>query len=180
VKIGREKAEIDQEVGVRQGDNVSSVNTLFLMSAFAETLEKEWKQSNLPEAIFKNVINTSKGQLTGHQKGGARRGLDLIIHQILYIDDGAFFIETREDATLELNLINKVFAKLGLEMHIGRGEKLSKPEVIYAPKDYFYLSPKDNTIEAPPLQYTPLITSPADDTTDDNDAPLTTQTPPKF
>jgi hypothetical protein len=41
VKIGREKAEIDQEVGVTQGDNVSLVIFLFLMSAFAETLEKE-------------------------------------------------------------------------------------------------------------------------------------------
>jgi hypothetical protein len=43
VKIGREKAEIDQEVGVRQGDDVSLVIFLFLMSAFAETQEKKWK-----------------------------------------------------------------------------------------------------------------------------------------
>ncbi len=41
VKIGKEKAEIDQEVGVRQGNNVSSVIFLFLMSTFAETLEKD-------------------------------------------------------------------------------------------------------------------------------------------
>jgi hypothetical protein len=102
VKIGREKAEIDQEVGVRQGDNVSSVIFLFLMSAFVETLEKEWKQSNLPEAIFKNVTNISKGQLTGRLKGSAQRGLDLIIHQILYIDNRAFFFEMREGVTLEL------------------------------------------------------------------------------
>jgi hypothetical protein len=50
VKIGKEKAEIDQEVGMQQGDNVSSVIILFLMSALAETLEKEWKQSGPPEA----------------------------------------------------------------------------------------------------------------------------------
>ncbi len=105
--IWREKAEIDQEVGVRQGDNLSLVIFLFLMSAFVETLEKEWKQSSLPEPIFKNVTNPSGGQLTAHLKGSAKRGLDLIIHQILYIDDGAFFFETREDATLGLNLIKK-------------------------------------------------------------------------
>ena len=81
--------------------------------------------------------------------------------------------------TLRLNLINKVFAKLGLEMHIGRGTNQSKMEVMYVPKASFYLSPKDNTIKAPPPQNTPLITSPADDTTDDNDAPLITQTPKK-
>ncbi len=121
MKIGKEKAEIDQEVGVRQGDNVLLVIFLFLMSPFVETLEKEWKQSGLPEATIKNVTNASKGQLTGHLKGSAKRGLDLTIHQILYIDNGAFFFETREDTTMGLNPINKVFAKLGLEMHIGRG-----------------------------------------------------------
>ncbi len=105
---------------------MSLVIFLFLMSAFAETLEKKLKQSNLPEAIFKNVTNASKGQLTGHLKGSAQRGLNLIIHQILYINDGAFVFETREDTMLGLNLSNKVFAKLGLEMHIGRGDKLSK------------------------------------------------------
>jgi hypothetical protein len=115
VKIGKEKAEIDQEVGMRQGDNVSLVIFLFLMSTFVETLEEEWTQSGLSEAIFKNVTHASKGQLTGHLIGGAKRALDLIIHQLLYIDNVAFFFETREDAMLGLNLINKVFAKLGLE-----------------------------------------------------------------
>ncbi len=37
-------------MGVRQGDNVSFVIFLFLMSAFAESLEKEWKQSGLPKS----------------------------------------------------------------------------------------------------------------------------------
>jgi hypothetical protein len=50
--IGREKAEIDKKVGVRQGDTVSLVIFLFLMSAFVETLETQSKQSDLPEAIF--------------------------------------------------------------------------------------------------------------------------------
>jgi hypothetical protein len=53
-----------------------------------------------------------------------QRGLDLIIHQILYINNEAIFFKKREDLTLELGLINKVFAKLGLEMHIERGEQL--------------------------------------------------------
>jgi hypothetical protein len=68
VKIGKEKAEIDQEVGVRQGDNVSLVIFLFLMSAFAETLEKEWQSSNLPQTTLKNITNMNEGQLTGHIK----------------------------------------------------------------------------------------------------------------
>ncbi len=50
---------------------------------------------------------------------------------------------------------------------------------MYVPNASFYLCPKDNTIKALPPQDTPLITSPADDTTDDDDAPLTTHTPQK-
>jgi hypothetical protein len=80
---------------------------------------------------------------------------------------------------LGLNLINKVFAKLGLEMRTRRGNNQSKTEVMFIPKASFYLPPKDNTIEAPPPQNTPLITSPVDDTTDDDDTPLTPQTPKK-
>jgi hypothetical protein len=80
-----------------QEDNVSLAIFLFLMSAFVETLEEEWKQSGLPEAIFKNVTNAIKGQLAGYLKGSAKRGLDLIIHQTLYIDNGAFFFEMREE-----------------------------------------------------------------------------------
>jgi hypothetical protein len=161
---------------VRKEDNVSSVIFLFLMSAFTENLEKEWNLINLLEAIFKNITNISEGQLTGHMKGNAQRGLDLIIHQILYINNGVFFFKTREDATLGLDLINKVFALLGLEMHIGREKQLLKMEKIHIPKASFYQSPKNNcAIEVPPPQNTPLITSPADDTTDDNDTP----SPPK-
>jgi hypothetical protein len=76
---------------------------------------------------------------------------------------------------LGLNLIDKVFAKLGLEIHIRRGEKESKTEVMYIPKASFYLSPKDITIKVPPPKNIPMIIFLADDTTDDNDAPLTTK-----
>ena len=60
-------------------------------------------------------------------------------------------------------------------MHIGRGEQLSKTEIMYVPKPSFYQTPADITIEAPPTQNLPAIASPADDTTNDDDAPLTTQ-----
>jgi hypothetical protein len=61
-------------------------------------------------------------------------------------------------------------------MHIERGKQLSKTKIMYIPNTSFYQPTKDtNTIEAPPPQFTPLITSLADDTTDDDDGPLTTQ-----
>ncbi len=41
LKIKREVVELPQSVGVQQGDNMAPVLFLFLMSAFAETLEAE-------------------------------------------------------------------------------------------------------------------------------------------
>jgi hypothetical protein len=120
IKIGKKEKKIKQEVGVRQGDNVSSVIFLFLVSAFAETLEKEWTSNNIPQTEFKNITNMPEGQLTGHTRENLQRGINLIIHQILYINDGAFFFQTREDAERGLEMIHKVFALFGLEMHISR------------------------------------------------------------
>jgi hypothetical protein len=97
----------------------------------------------------------NKGQLTGHIKERTQRRIDLIVNQILYIDDGAFFFESREDAKLGLEMIDRVFQKFGLEMHIGRGEQLSKTEVMYVPKPFFYQTPTNITIGAPPTQTPP-------------------------
>jgi hypothetical protein len=48
LKIEKEVTEISQSVGVRQGDNMAPVLFLFLMTAFAETLEIVWKQQDIP------------------------------------------------------------------------------------------------------------------------------------
>ena len=48
LKIKNETEEIPQSVGVRQGDNMAPVLFLFLMTAFAQTLELEWKKSGIP------------------------------------------------------------------------------------------------------------------------------------
>jgi hypothetical protein len=52
VKIGKEKVKINQEVGVQQDNNISSVTFLFLMSAFAEMLEQKWRMSSITETEF--------------------------------------------------------------------------------------------------------------------------------
>ncbi len=44
---------------------------------------------------------------------------------------------------------------------------------MYVPKPSFYQTPTNITIGAPPTQTLPPIASPADDTTNDDDAPLT-------
>ncbi len=47
LKIEKETVELPQSFGVRQGDNMAPVLFLSLMSAFAETLEIEWKAAGI-------------------------------------------------------------------------------------------------------------------------------------
>ena len=47
LKIGKCVKEIVQEVGVRQRDNMAPVLFLFLMNAFADSLEKIWEDKGL-------------------------------------------------------------------------------------------------------------------------------------
>jgi hypothetical protein len=70
LKIKREVVELPQSVGVQQGDNMAPVLFLFLMSAFAETLEAEWKQAGIEVCTVRSFIGQSltsgKGKLRGH------------------------------------------------------------------------------------------------------------------
>ena len=152
LQIGKEKAEIPQAVGVRQGDNLSPVLFLFLMSAFAKTLEAEWKAAGISTAEFKRVplsnINhlMSDGKLTSHNRNNLDSGTLFEIMQILYVDDGAFFFNTREEMIRGLELIRKVFARLGLEMHLGSDGKASKTEAMYIPTAPFYTITRTATL----------------------------------
>ena len=58
LKLGKNIEEIMQEVGVRQGNNMVPVLVLFLMSAFAESLELIWEENGLK---FIKLKRTSDG-----------------------------------------------------------------------------------------------------------------------
>ena len=127
LKIGKEVVELPQTVGVRQGDNMAPVLFLFLMSAFAETLEAEWKRARIGVCTVRSFVGSSlisgKGKLRGHlPKEYLSRDLTAVeIFQCLYVDDGAFIFNSRADMTRGLALLYRHFGRLGLEMHIGRG-----------------------------------------------------------
>ena len=111
LKIEKEVVELPQTVGVRQGDNMAPVLFLFLMSAFAETLEAEWKRARIGVCTVRSFVGSSltsgKGKLRGHlPKEYLSRDLTAVeIFQCLYVDDGAFIINSRADMTRGLALL---------------------------------------------------------------------------
>ena len=133
---------------------------LFLVSAFAETLEAEWKQAGIEVCTVRSFVGPSltsgKGKLQGHlPKEYLARDLTVVeILQYLYVDDGAFIFKTRADMTRGLALLHRHFGQLGLEMHISRGDYPPKTECVFFPPPGFFDShmlslpaPSDNEID---------------------------------
>ena len=77
------------------------------------------------------------GKLTGQKKNSFEQGTLLALFCILYIDNGAFTFEDRDQLTRGLNLIYQHFTRFGLEMHVGKGEKASKTECVFFPHQDF-------------------------------------------
>ena len=140
LKIGKVEEKMIQTVGVRQGDCMSPVLFIFMVMRFAETLEKEWVKAGLQMVTFIQHTHSPRyvGRLTGHKKKYFEQGTHLALFCVLYVDDGAFTFENREKLTRGLYLIYSHFTRFGLEMHVGRGEKLSKTECIFfTPPGFF-------------------------------------------
>jgi hypothetical protein len=55
LKIEKEVVELPQNIGVQQGDIMAPVLFLFLMSAFAETLEVAWKEAGINICTVQSV-----------------------------------------------------------------------------------------------------------------------------
>ena len=97
--IGKIDISIPFEVGLKQGDRVAPVLFLFIMVAFAETIEKEWVRNGFKMIKFKQHSNSpqSSGRITSHPAKTFSNGTLYGIFCMLYVDDGAFAFETRKD-----------------------------------------------------------------------------------
>ena len=62
--------------------------------------------------------------------------------QTLFLDDGAFVFENRDDLIKGVSTIKRVFKYFGLEMHIGRNGEKSKTECVFFPPPQFFKLPE--------------------------------------
>ena len=65
-------------------------------------------------------------------KNKLEQGTLFALFCVLYVDDGEFTFEDRDQLTRGLNLIYQHFTKFGLEMHIGKEIKPPKPNVSFS------------------------------------------------
>ena len=77
------------------------------------------------------------GKLTGQKKKNFEQGTILALFCVIYVDDGAFTFEDRDQLTRGLKLIYQHFTRFGLEMHVGKGKKDSKTDCVFLPPPGF-------------------------------------------
>jgi hypothetical protein len=142
LKIEKEVWEISQEVGVQQGDNMAPALFLFLMTAFAETLELKLKCEKIEVVIVITAADDQiqEGQLCSHTPKMFRSKIlsAYKIFHCLYVDDDAFPFDTRGSLLQGMTLVYRHFARFGLEMQIGRNGSQSKMECVFFPSPQFF------------------------------------------
>ena len=108
------------KVGVKQEDIMAPILFLFLIMAFAKTLEDKWTALGLSKAQFASKFNKprSTGQLVIHRPGTFLSGILFDLFCMLYVDYGAFLFKSRTDIIKGITLLSDHFAQFGLEMHI--------------------------------------------------------------
>jgi hypothetical protein len=162
LKIEKEIVEIPH-FGVRQGDNMAPVLFLFLMTAFAETLETVWMQQEIPilSVVTARDDNLFDGKICSHTPTmfNSTKLTAYEILQCLYVDDGAFPFGTRGDLEKGMELIYHHFGRFGLEMHIGRGTLTSKTECIFFHPPQFFQHSQQCAAAATSIQRTFQCTS---------------------
>jgi hypothetical protein len=146
ISIGSEKAEIPQTVGVRQGDNLSPVIFLFLMSACAESMDVELEARGMekPKCRKIDLTGVAEGQLIAHKPKEFQAGEEFDLFDFYYVDDGAFVFTSRDSLIEFAPVVDTHLAKFGLEMHVGTvdeetgEEEASKTECMFVPPPGFF------------------------------------------
>jgi hypothetical protein len=141
LQIGSEKQEIPQSVGVRQGDPLSPVLFLFIISAVSEVLQTEFA----PCVAYRKVEDgetTTEGQLISHAPKTLSRGEVFSIIDLYFVDDGAFPFPTRDAIVRGAPIVDETLKRVDLLMHVGteleNGEETkAKTECVFYPPPGF-------------------------------------------
>jgi hypothetical protein len=114
---------------------------LFLVMAFAKTLEIVWSQQEIPIVSVMTTrgdkVDRWKNSHTPTMFKSTKLTADKTL-QCLYANDGAFPFGTRGDLQRGIELIYCHFGRFGLEIHIGRGASTSKTGCIFFPPPQFF------------------------------------------
>ena len=115
--------------GVQQGDNMAPILFIYIMMAATNTLRHQIGKEKPKFWYFPN--NKNRGRFIRQPTNS--KGETFSTDNLLYVDDGVFLTESREEAKATAQKIYTHFAQFGLQMHMGSSNKRLKMEAIYFP-----------------------------------------------
>jgi hypothetical protein len=118
---------------VKQGDAMAAVLFIIVMQAMAETLTPLWNEAGIvtPEFRFHKETKSCYGKMKGQSTNTKGTAFNLFLS--LYVDDGSFLFETKEDMAKGATVLYHHMKRFGLLMHIGKNGSKSKTEALYIP-----------------------------------------------
>jgi len=136
IKIGKNKIEISQSVGVRQGDNMAPVLFLFLMAAVSDLIDQAWEREGIEKVEFMRPSNEDfpTGQIHRHNMKKNKVTGEIIVNDqhvsfhvntTIYVDDAAVPFTSRKQLMKGLPIVQSIFSKLGMEVHVGKEEEVT-------------------------------------------------------
>jgi hypothetical protein len=132
IRVGESDVEVTCTVGVKQGDNLAPILFIIFMQAALEIVHQKWERKKPTFRSKEDSVLTGRNFKICGKNGDARGCVTFEFYRSFYADDGAFFLESREDLLFAANLINTQFRRFGLACHIGYDDKLSKTEALYS------------------------------------------------
>ena len=99
-----------------------------MIMAFAEIFDISWKQLGHKMTTFNTCTESPRDRysLTRQAPKTFSKGTLLELFNILYVEDGDFPFEDQDQLAKGVQIIYDHFEGFGLDMHIGKGAKLSK------------------------------------------------------
>ena len=141
------------------------------MHFLSELLEKKFKEINIsiPSFFHNSNLYNKGGKLIRHEttinKGGKMASYNSRcpltkdeLFLLLYVDDGALMFTNSSDAILGSSIAFTQMERMGLNMHVGKGEKKPKTEAMFFPsRETMQIWIEDNKKTSLPSTILPII-----------------------
>jgi len=145
LQVGKEERESEYGTGVKQGDNMAPILSLFIMQAAYKMLQKRLTCEPFNFRHFPdNTKNPQNQNGCFASQNTSSNGKTFSVNSSFYVDDVIFLLATQHEAEQTAQLIYDHLDHFGLQMHVGSPKQRSETEAMFFPSTLAKQSNKPN------------------------------------